>query len=112
MEHLHKKLSGSNPSAEFKCMDREIYSPLDASSSVTIDMYALRRYNSAFVEVTELKLNVQLNELNRSEKFCRDFQKSRAEPRTCQRFCYQGGAGSGGFKFTSRQSMRTKWKRF
>lgn len=57
-------------------MDREIYSPLDASSWVTIDLYALRRYNSAFIEVTELKLNVQLN---RSEKFWRDFQKSRGE---------------------------------
>lgn len=62
MEHLHKtfRLPGSNPSAEFKCMDHEIYSPLDASSWVTIDLYALRRYNSLFIEVTELKLNVQL----------------------------------------------------
>ena len=56
------------PPAEFKRMEREIYSPLEL---MQIDLYALRRYNSAFIEITELQLReAQCSECLKSSQSC------------------------------------------
>ena len=98
------------PPAEFKLMEREIYSPLEL---MQIDLYALRRYNSAFIEITELQLReAQCSECLKSSQSCTlDPGKTPVRPDTCLYLSavlltkvWRESRGSG-FKLISRQSI-------